>query len=158
MSEEFNPNLDKITERDVVPDFYSRLKIGKPFANPDISEERLSESPDSIIFNTGTNVKIINEKIAMCLPTSILNDLNRIHITDVSINTDDALSEIEIYLPKTAHIILAYSEKTQIDLTNLFVLDEEASASIETNKYTMVLDTPYQNKDNIKFYYYKDDE
>lgn len=30
---EFNPNLDRITEREVVPDFFSRLFLGKPINN-----------------------------------------------------------------------------------------------------------------------------
>lgn len=155
MAEEFNPNLDKVTERDVVPDFYSRLKLGKPFADPDIPEQFLGGLEDLVIFKAGTNVKFINEKMAICLPTNIVNNLSRIHVTNELISKDE---EVSVYLPKTAHIILAYSEKTQTDLTSLFVFDEEASADIATNKYTMTLDVPYQNEDNIKFYYYKDDE
>lgn len=135
----FNAELDKITEREVVYDFVSRLKIGKSFTDPD--------NESTIIFDPPTKLKDIMRKAVMALPTTIALNLDEIHTTYINIQANNEYNEISIVFPSKTTLLLAYSERTQTDLTSLFTPSEN------NTKYTMTIDVPYENTDIIKFYY-----
>lgn len=142
---DFNQSLDKITEREVVFDFFSRLSLGYNLNDPD--------DANTTIFNSGANVKNILAKTIMALPTTIALNLADIHTKYIEINTTSAqTTSIEVLIPKDCIILLAYAERARVDLKDLF---EEISIIGDNKKYRMKLDIPYNNSEIIKFYYMK---
>lgn len=81
----FNHDLDKITERELVYDIYSRVKSGKDliikneiyFENNTSFSAEENNGKESIIFSKGINIKDIDKKILSTIDTNILNNLKK---------------------------------------------------------------------------------
>lgn len=135
---DFNSNLDKITEQEVVYDFFSRLLIGHDLKDLDNS--------NNVIFNSGYNVKNILAKTIMALPTSIALNLADIKTTYITIDPASTSTTISITLSTESTLVLAYAERSRVDLSSLFTTEDNKT-------FTLNLDIPYKNKEIIKFYY-----
>ena len=134
---EFNSNIDKITEQEIVYDFFSRLSIGHDLKDLD---------SNNTIFNSGYNVKNILSKIIMSLPTNIEYKLADIKTKYITIDPASTSTSISINLQYKSTLILAYAEKTRVDLTSLFTTSNNIT-------FNLNLDVPYENKEIIKIYY-----
>lgn len=143
---EFNPNLDKITEQEVVYDFFSRLSLGHDMSIIEDDPDGKTITP----FIAGDNVKEILLKTVMAFPPTISNNLKSIRVKYIDVDVNDNLEQIKINLPENAVPILIYAERTMTDLTNLFEKDTETTSF---SLYIMELDTPYANSEKIKVYY-----
>lgn len=154
MANEFNYEIDKITEREVVYDFFSRLSLGK-----DMTYDDLFQDPNlKVLFNAGDNVKEIISKLASVLPGSITNNIRKIKVGCVEKIlpeeiTEDKIEEykrVDISLPAGSTLLLVYSEKTNLDLSSLF---EQGGTNNNKDNYTMRFDVLPENDDIYKVYY-----
>lgn len=142
----FNPELDKVTERETVFDFVSRLPIGLNFTSIEAGKE------DMVIFKPPRKLKDIIRKDVMALPKTIAYNLDNVLTTFVIINVDGKTKEIVAPIPAGTDpaqtLLLAYSERLQQDLSSLFVK--------EGTSFKMTIDVPYQNcfeSTNTKSFY-----
>lgn len=138
----FNPNLDKITEREVVYDFFDRLAIGK--------DTNIDEYNDTKILNQNDNVKSLLTKLLFNLPSEIISIITSIKSKSINISVYDI--NISFTLPKNSTICLIHSEKNNDNLTEIFEKNTEYNDS-DSDEYIMNLDCPYINDDVIKIYY-----
>lgn len=139
----FNETLDKITEREVVFDFVSRLSYGYDATDPDDRE--------TIIIPQKTLLKDSLEKIMMQFPNRISKNLNEIHTGIFGLDTVQVQYNLTIPFvdSKAPVMLLAYSERTGLDLTDIFTVSTENN---ETT-YTLLFDAPCTNTDTIKYYF-----
>lgn len=138
----FNPNLDKITEREVVYDFFDRLAIGK--------DTNIDEYNDTKILNQNDNVKSLLTKLLFNLPSEIISIITSIKSKSINISVYDI--NISFTLPKNSTICLIHSEKNNDNLTEIFEKNTEYNDN-DSDEYIMNLDCPYINDDVIKIYY-----
>ena len=141
----FNPQLDKITEREVVYDFISRLTYGKDVVDPDNNQ--------TILLPRQTLVKESIEKLIMQFPDRISKNIQNIHTNILVTDTGSVTYNISIpkYHGKSATILLAYSDRTGFDLTDCFVAGTSSDPNADLFVYS--LDIPYTNRESIKYYY-----
>ena len=144
-TEVFNEKLDKITEREVVYDFISRLKYGKDVV--DLDDE------STILFPQNTKVKETIQRLIMQFPDRISKNLKNIHTGALVLNTGSVTYNISIPKEGTKEptILLAYSERTGFDLTDCLI--EGTSNDSGSVLYNLNLDVPFNNRDTIKYYY-----
>ena len=130
---DFNMELDRITERETVPDFYERMTNGSDILDG-----------DRVIFNANNTISTaINNAIILNRP-SLLENLADIKtaIIEVSIGTS------EIVIPDNidfSNVIMICSEKTMVDIKSTF---SEIDGDMK-----LITDSPYDNNDIIKIYY-----
>lgn len=147
MANEFNHNLDKITERELVPDIISRLTLGKPFkinVNPtskiDVAEiggnfQQFLESLTSIAindYNLLLNIPKMKKWICPVIPEE---------------------KEIVFNLAKSCTVVAIIPESLKYNIVKLFTCDDTTHEDL--NVYKLTLDTNYGIIDNLNIYYYE---
>ena len=141
----FNYGLDKITERETVYDFISRISTGKDFINQDYNH--ISNNNDKqIIFPANTKLKdgILMNMIRTMDMSDIFN-LDKIKTSYKLVNIGD--TKIIIEIPDDCVLYRIMQEKTGHDVTLHFYKSG--------NTYIADLDTPATNTDTYKAYFYK---
>lgn len=141
--EPFNYRLDKITEREVVFDFVSRLSIGKDFVNQDYNQAENSIDKQ-IIIPADTLLKdgLLMQIIRTMNVSDIINlDRLKTSFKDVAIGDNS----VRIPIPAGATLYKIIQEKTGQDVTACFTKSD--------NYYVTTFDVPMANKDIFKAYY-----
>ena len=143
---EFNPNLDKITERELVPDIYARLSIGASISDPDDDERTVELLPAT------TSVLELNNKIISILPHFMVENLSKIEvfIKEIKVGNTTILAR---YASGHYILIKAYLENTMTDVSSLISVSYNGS----TTGFGFSVDTPFTNSDILKVYVYKVD-
>lgn len=130
---DFNMKLDRITERETVPDFYERMTNGSNILDG-----------DRVIFNANNTISTaINNAIILNRP-SLLENLANIKTAIIEVSIGDS----EIVIPDNidfSNVIMICSEKTMVDIKSTF---SEIDGDMK-----LILDSPYTNNDIIKIYY-----
>ena len=90
---DFNSNIDKITERELVPDIYERVITSKDLNDPDNSEKKF--------FKAETHLNTIDSKIIASLPTSLSNNIENIHTKYINIDTEHTSYTVTLEAPST---------------------------------------------------------
>lgn len=142
----FTYELDKITEREVVFDFLSRLSIGRDFINQDYNSST-NANDKSIIFPAGMMFK--DEVLMNMIRTMDMSDifhLDKIKTAYKSVAVGEISVTIEIPTGCTLYRIM--QEKTGQDVTQCFTKNE--------NNYIAIFDVPVTHEDTYKAYYYTD--
>ena len=137
----FNQELDKITEREVVYDFVSRLTIGKDMMCQDTGKT------SHVLFPAKTNFKRIVAKIASMLPTKVMLNMDNIQTKHWEVKTGTQILVTHI----DGEILAIYSEQLGMDILRCFTKGNPDSTG--HNVYSMTLDVPYTNDDTLKIYY-----
>lgn len=149
---DFNPNIDKITERELVPDIYERTTIGKPLESLD----GITGAPKTIFFAKSTPLSEIDSKLIMSLPESISLNISRIHMCTIDINTFSIHYNVTFPIPEDSdgnniEIAAAYLENT---LTNVKSLLQQIQVEDDYVVCPITFDTPFIQSDKLKIYYY----
>ena len=152
----FNPNLDKITEREVVPDFVSRLSIGNDFINQDDVDE---DGNPKVIIPAGAKLK--DDVLANMIRTFDICDIEHL---DCIKTTHGKLyaGEKSIMIPMptdndnnnhTGYVLYRIvQESTGYDVTDCFeYMYNEVN---DCSYYKATLDTFAYHDDNYKAYFY----
>ena len=130
---DFNMELDRITERETVPDFYERMTNGSSILDG-----------DRVIFNANNTISTaINNAIILNRP-SLLENLADIKTAIIEVSIGDS----EIVIPDNidfSNVIMICSEKTMVDIKSTF---SEIDGDMK-----LITDSPYINNDIIKIYY-----
>lgn len=144
---EFNYNLDKITEREVVPDFVERLSIGNAFSI-------YINDGNKVIFNSTTKLKDgILANIIKTLNISDIESLDKFVISYVKVapNSDSITIPPGKYYTASGSLATVTSkpnkiiqESTGLDVTDCF------------DGLTATLDVLTTRNDIYKAYWYKD--
>lgn len=140
----FNYELDKITERETVYDFVSRLKTGRAFENKDL-DSGANDNDVSVIFPAG--VKLKDEILSNIIRTMDVSDiihLSKIKTSYKSINTGD--TSVTIKIPNGCTLYRIIQEKTGYDVTSCF--------SKSGSNYVATFSVPATHSDTYKAYYY----
>ena len=141
----FNYDLDKITEREVVYDFVSRLSLGKDFINKDYDSGANSGDKQIIL---PAEMMLKDEVLMNMIRTMDISDihhLDSIKTTYSAINAGVHIVNIKIPSGYTLYRII--QEKTGQDVTTCFVNTG--------NTYRADFDVPTTHKDIYKAYFYK---
>lgn len=136
----FNHELDKITERETVYDFVSRLKFGK-----DVTNTIEHGTTQRTLFSAGTKLKEVISRLVMLLPTYVLKDTNVTKVVVSRLDIPVGSSSVTISKPDGKTLLRAISESTGQDITSCFTLS--------SNTYKMSMDTPYTVADTVKMYF-----
>ena len=140
----FNYEIDKITERETVFDFVSRLHMGRDLINQDYNP---STNPDDkrIIFNSD---KLLKDDLLMnmirTMDMSHIAHLDTIKTAYKKVSIGDESVIIEIPADCTLYRII--QESTGQDVTKCF-------KKVGSN-YVTEFDVPCTNQDIYKAYYY----
>ena len=140
----FNYRLDKITEREVVYDFVSRLNIGKDFVNKDY-DSGANANDKQVILPAGMMLK--DEVLMNMIRTMDMSDilhLDKIKTAYKSVGVGEKSVTIEI--PANCTLYRIMQEKTGQDVTQCFTKNN--------NTYVATFDVPTSHTDNYKAYYY----
>lgn len=140
----FNYRLDKVTERETVYDFVSRLNIGKDFINKDYNSGANADDKQ-VIFPAGAMLKdeILTNMIRTMDMSDILH-LDKIKISYKSIEVGE--KSVIIPIPSDCILYRIVQEKTGHDVTQCF------NKSGDT--YVTTFDVPTTHADIYKAYYY----
>lgn len=140
----FNYRLDKITERETVFDFVSRLSIGKDFVNQDY-DSGANADDKQIIFNSGYMLKDeVLMNMIRTMDTSDIMHLNKIKTAYKSVKVGD--TSVTIKIPEGCTLYRIVQEKTGQDVTQCFTKSN--------NTYVTTFDVPTSHTDIYKAYYY----
>ena len=138
----FNPNLDKITEREVVPNFVSRLTLGEDFKDTiNISGSNSSTK----LVTRGKKLKdgvLIN--FSRTLDLSDIKHLDTIKSTYTEVAAGS--TEVSIQIPTGGTLYRIVQEKTKQDVTDCFVQNND--------KWEASFDVPTSHADIYKAYFY----
>ena len=134
----FNQDLDKITEREVVPDFVSRLTFGK-----DVTNDNELNVSQQILVPKKTKLKDVITRLIMLLPTFADKHLMEIYVVDHTIAV--GAKEVTINKPSGKTLVAAISESTGQDIVSCFAVSGSA--------YKATFNTPYTAADNLKLYF-----
>ena len=142
--EPFNYDLDKITEREVVFDFVSRLNIGKDFTNQDYNSgannnDKQNILPAGMMLKDGVLMNIIR--------TMDMSDILHLDKIKTAYKTV-AIGErnVTINIPNGCILYRIIQEKTGQDVTQCFTKNAET--------YVANFDVPFTHVDTYKAYYY----
>ena len=144
--EPFNYKIDKITEREVVYDFLSRLSIGKDFINKDYNSST-NDNDKQIIFPAETLFKdeiLLN--IIRTMDVSDIINLDKIKTAYKSVGIGEKSVTIEI--PSGCTLYRIIQEKTGQDVTQCF--------EMINNAYIATFDVETTIPDIYKAYYVED--
>lgn len=147
MANEFNHNLDKITERELVPDIISRLTLGKPFKTDFAGPNNRTE-----IAPIGTNFQQLLESAICINDYSMICNIYRLKKIYITIEANS--KKIYFALDKSYRVLKIISESNKYDITHLFTCDTTGSET--NNTYALILDTNYGINDVLDIYYYSD--
>ena len=143
----FNYELDKITERETVYDFVSRLNTGKDFINQDYNPSQNSNDKQ-IIFPAGSKLKDdVLMNIIRTLDTSHILNLDKLQTSYKKSNAGSLLAFIEI--PKEATLYRIVQESTGYDVTSCF----EEGIMNDNKSYMCIFDTRSTRDEIYKAYY-----
>jgi hypothetical protein len=141
--------LDKITEREVVPNFVERLSIGEDFTMPDY----LDKNNNHRIIPIGTKLKDgILTNIIRTFDISDIEHLDSIKTTYTRVYAGDMSASISRPIDDDNNILAGYilyrvvQEKTGQDVTQCFTKSG--------NNYVTNFDVPSSHADTYKAYYY----
>ena len=142
--EMFNYRLDKITERETVFDFVSRLSIGKDFVNQDYNPNTNTNDKQNI-FPAGYMLKDeVLYNIIRTLATSDILHLDKIKTSYKSIEVGN--KSVTITIPSGCTLYRIVQEKTGQDVTTCFTKTG--------SNYVANFDVPTTHSDIYKAYYY----
>lgn len=140
----FNYELDKITERETVYDFVSRLSIGRDFINKDY-DSGANSNDKQVIFPADSMLKDeILMNIIRTMDVSDIMHLDKIKTAYKSINAGK--KSVTIKIPSGCVLYRIIQEKTGQDVTQCFTKSGDT--------YTVVFDVPTTHEDIYKAYYY----
>lgn len=144
--EPFNYALDKVTEREVVFDFLSRLSIGKDFVNQDYDsganlDDKQIIIPAGMKFKDGVLMNMIRT-----MDISDILHLDTIKTTYKSVGVGE--KSVIITIPSGYTLYRIIQEKTGQDVTQCF--------SKNNNACIAEFDVPTTVEDIYKAYYYKE--
>lgn len=134
----FNGDLDKITEREVVYDFVSRLKFGK-----DLTNTIEYNTAQRVIVSAGEKLKDLICRIIMMMPSYVISNIVRVYVASLEIPVGATSAAINHPSGKT--LLRAISETTGQDITDCFTLSDST--------YTISVAVPYTSKDTVKMYF-----
>ena len=139
----FQYDIDKITERETVFDFVSRLSIGRDFVNQDYdsganSGDKQIILPKNIKLKDGVLMQIIR---ALDISDKLNLDKLKTSYKSVAAGT----KTVNIADPTNAKLIRIVQEKTGMDVTEYF--------SRSGSNYTTTFDVAMTNADIFKAYY-----
>lgn len=134
---EFNYSLDKITEREVVYDFLSRLSIGLDIRNNDDGGRLVF--PAGMKFKDGVLMNMIKT-----MDTSHIHHLDTIKTAYKTVKPGE--KSVIIAIPEGGILYRIVQEKTGQDVTPCFVKSD--------NSYKANFDTAATIADTYKAYYY----
>ena len=146
--EPFNYGLDKITEREVVFNFISRLSMGQDFTNQDY-DNGSNFDDKQVIFPAGMKFK--DEVLMNMIRTMDMTDifhLDSIKTTYRSVEADS--KSIVIGIPKGYTLYRIIQEKTGHDVTKYF------TKHVSGGFYECKFDSPTTHTDIYKAYFYKE--
>ena len=139
----FNYNLDKITERETVFDFLSRLPMGLDFMNQDYNGSENSDDKQVIL---PKGIKLKDDVLMQIIRTISTSD--KLHLDKLRTSYKNApigTKTVTLMVPSTATLYKIVQEKTGQDVTACFSRDNET--------YTTTFDVPMTNSDIFKAYY-----
>lgn len=140
----FNYKLDKITEREVVFDFISRLSIGKDFVNQDY-DAGANSNDKQIIIPADTMLKDgVLMNIIRTMDMSDILHLDTIRTAYKSVEVGE--KSVTIVIPPDCILYRIVQEKTGHDVTQCFTKSD--------NAYIATFDVPTSITDTYKAYYY----
>lgn len=129
----FNPNLDKITEVEMVPDIFHRLKISKELWDYDKLNIMASFLPETRV------EEIIRKIISVSMSELVASHLSKIHVETVSMTDDNYTKSTQSEFPADNYtLIAAISEKSGFDYTRLFNINSDGY-------YELKVDVPFIN-------------
>lgn len=141
----FNYRLDKITEREVVYDFVSRLETGKDFINQDYNSAT-NDDDKKIIFPA--NMKLKDEVLMNMIRTMNISDIHHLDNIKITYKTVDIGEKtVTIEAPNGYTLYRIMQEKTGQDVTTCFTKSN--------SNYVATFDVPFTHQDIYKAYYYK---
>ena len=115
---EFNPNLDRITEREVVPNFFSRLPLGKSIEKNIIEFEGTA---DHNMINSEYKAFDALNKILQLLPMDLTTRNNFMSISTTYIPPDNLNKQLYIIKKIDDEVLYRAIEiSTGFDITSLF--------------------------------------
>lgn len=137
----FNPDLDKITERELVPNIYARLKLGDTIYRPNRDGKvQLLNEDTSVLQLTQQIINILPLKLVKHIPDGVVVD-----IWPISRSSKDRYME---YGNRKFELIAAYLERSGIDITSLFTTEYINSGT----RFTITFDDLTTSTDNIIAY------
>lgn len=141
----FNYELDKITEREVVYDFVSRLSLGRALINEDYKPGDATFNDKVAIFPEGAKLKddVISNIIKAMDMTDIIH-LDKIKTAYSNVFMGEKYVMIEI--PSDCTLYRIIQESTGYDVTKCF--------KKVANYYRADFDIPISTDDIYKAYYY----
>ena len=140
----FDYKIDKITEREVVYDFISRLSIGKDFVNQDYNSATNSNDKQ-VIFPAGYMVKDeVLMNMIRTMDTSDIIHLDKIKTAYKTINA--GTKSVTIMIPNGCTLYRIVQEKTGQDVTQCFTKSGST--------YVANFDVPTTIQDTYKAYFY----
>lgn len=146
----FNYSLDKITEREVVYDFVSRLKIGEAFDNKDV-DTGANSNDKSVIFPAGYKLK--DDVLMNIIRTMDISDI--LHLDSIKTTYKSVMpgeSTVIIKVPEGGYTLYRIiQEKTGYDVTECFT-EHKASSN---DYYKAEFNVPFTTDDIYKAYFFK---
>lgn len=139
----FNYDLDKITERETVFDFVSRLPMGLDFINQDYNGAENSDDKQVIL---PRNIKLKDGVLMQIIRTLAISD--KLHLDRLRTSYKNApvgTKTVSIIVPSNATLYKIVQEKTGQDVTVCFTKSD--------NIYSATFDVPMINQDTFKAYY-----
>ena len=140
----FDPNLDKITERELVPNIYARLKLGDTIYDPDSDEE------DQLL-NKDTSVLQLTQQIINILPLKLVKHIPDGIVVDIWTILKSSKDRYMQYSNRKFELIAAYLERSGIDIASLFTTEYTSSGS----KFSISFDDSITSTDRIIAYLYE---
>lgn len=158
----FNKDLDKVTERETVFDFYERLPIGK---NLYLDSVRNAESNNGtiqlfednrLIFENNSLMQTIIKKIMYSLPGFAIDNLADIKSYNIIV-PKGRTGTFSVNVPgQLGNILMAISNCTGIDVSSEITrsMDSENSQTGTMNRtiFSYTVNYPYDNDDIITVY------
>lgn len=140
----FNYDLDKITERETVYDFVSRLSIGRDFINKDYNSGT-NDNDKQVILPAGMMLKDeVLMNMIRTMDTSDILHLDKIKTAYKSVGVGE--KNVTIAIPDGYALYRIMQEKTGQDVTKCFTKSE--------NNYVAIFDVPTTITDIYKAYYF----
>lgn len=150
--EEYNSSLDKLTEREMVYDIYSRFRFGKAVEDPD--KYRIYSIENNYDYNYEENqdlipptafVKKINAKLITSMPHTLSKNISKLHTVNIPIEGD--LSTVKATVYGKVQVILAYLEKAMVDVSS--IIDTEYVSVGYNNHYKEIYPIDITNNDDL---------
>ena len=134
-NEEYDASLDKLTEREMVYDIYSRLRFGKKLEDPDKYRTHSIQSSannyygnqygyynDPLVPATAL-VKKISAKLIMSMPQTISKNISRIHTVTIPISSNSYDRSVSAIVYGDMELVLAYLEKAMVDVSSIMTTE-----------------------------------